>query len=63
MCALKSLMSQVMMMMMLNTSVKVFLGTKTCGALSPPPTQPPWFKFSFPLFQTHYHVIIIHYHT
>ena len=23
----------------------------------------PWFKFSFLLFQTHYHVIIIHYHT
>ena len=22
-----------------------------------------WFKFSFLLFQTHYHVIIIHYHT
>ena len=23
----------------------------------------PWFKFYFLLFQTHYHVIIIHYHT
>ena len=23
----------------------------------------PWFKFSFLLFQTHYYVIIIHYHT
>ena len=23
----------------------------------------PWFKISFLLFQTHYHVIIIHYHT
>ena len=23
----------------------------------------PWFKFSFLLLQTHYHVIIIHYHT
>ena len=23
----------------------------------------PWFKFSFLLFQTNYHVIIIHYHT
>ena len=23
----------------------------------------PWFKFSFLLFQTHYHVIITHYHT
>ena len=23
----------------------------------------PWFKFSFLLFQTHHHVIIIHYHT
>ena len=23
----------------------------------------PWFKFSFLLFQTHYHVIIIHFHT
>ena len=23
----------------------------------------PWFKFSFLLFQAHYHVIIIHYHT
>ena len=23
----------------------------------------PWFTFSFLLFQTHYHVIIIHYHT
>ena len=23
----------------------------------------PWFKFSFLLFQTHYHVIIIHHHT
>ena len=23
----------------------------------------PWFKFSFLLFQTHYHIIIIHYHT
>ena len=23
----------------------------------------PWLKFSFLLFQTHYHVIIIHYHT
>ena len=23
----------------------------------------PWFKFYFLVFQTHYHVIIIHYHT
>ena len=23
----------------------------------------PWFKFSFLLFQAHYHVIVIHYHT
>ena len=33
MCAMKSLMSQVL----LNTLVKVFFGTKTWGRLRPPP--------------------------